>query len=393
MSPTPRALRRSLFASSPIVALAALALAPLACNAVLGNEPGVLAPEADAAAQAVETERPGPTEAGPVVSPPTDAGGGVADAEPAPTDGGTCAAGKKLCLGLCVDVNDPTYGCSPTGCEPCDLDHATTACRAGACAVGACADGYGDCNRAADDGCETDLSRAETCGQCNAACPPTAPVCIPEQPTFKCATGCNEGAPTLCGNQCVSIETNVAHCGACGNVCPAPANGTATCGAGTCGFTCKAGFHACGAECKPDRDPQACGAACTVCPVPANGQATCTNGTCGSTCAAGFHACGGECKSNDSVESCGNLCTPCPSGPNGTAQCTRGACGLACAAGFGNCNNNPGDGCEATLATDAANCGACGKKCKGKEVCQEGACKRFEGQADAGADAAPAPGG
>src|SRR5262249_47309433 len=35
----------------------------------------------------------------------------------------------------------------------------------------------------------------------------------------------------------------------------------------------------------------------------------------------------------------------------------------ACNAGWGDCNQDPSDGCEANLHTDAGNCGLCGTKC------------------------------
>ena len=58
----------------------------------------------------------------------------------------------------------------------------------------------------------------------------------------------------------------------------APANGSATCVGGTCGFACNAGYHACGSSCVADTDATHCGAACAVCPAPTNGTATCSGG-------------------------------------------------------------------------------------------------------------------
>jgi len=40
---------------------------------------------------------------------------------------------------------------------------------------------------------------------------------------------------------------STAHCGACGHACSAPANATATCSEGTCGFTCNEGYEPDGA--------------------------------------------------------------------------------------------------------------------------------------------------
>jgi len=52
-----------------------------------------------------------------------------------------------------------------------------------------------------------------------------------------------------------------------------------------------------------------------------------------------------------------------------------GVCGLGtCNAGFGDCNGMPADGCEVNLATNNANCGACGNVCTGGNVCKQGTC-------------------
>lgn len=45
-----------------------------------------------------------------------------------------------------------------------------------------------------------------------------------------------------------------------------------------------------------------------------------------------------------------------------------------CAARFADCNRSLADGCEANLATDDANCGACGNACGAGLACQAGSC-------------------
>jgi hypothetical protein len=50
------------------------------------------------------------------------------------------------------------------------------------------------------------------------------------------------------------------------------------------------------------------------------------------------------------------------------------ACGIQCAAGYANCNKDAKDGCEVKLASDALNCGACGKSCNGG-TCAGGTCQ------------------
>jgi hypothetical protein len=193
--------------------------------------------------------------------------------------------------------------------------------------VASCDKGFDNCNLNAADGCETDLSLPASCGRCGDACPSIAPMCAPLGVSFACASGCPTAAPVLCGQECVAPMTSINHCGVCGHACPAVDQATIACTLGVCSFTCKTGYHACGGKCVVTTDPTACGAACTVCPLPANAVAT----------------------------------------------CPANACNFACKPGFGDCNKNAADGCEATLATDPKNCGACGNVCP-SGVCLNSAC-------------------
>lgn len=49
-------------------------------------------------------------------------------------------------------------------------------------------------------------------------------------------------------------------------------------------------------------------------------------------------------------------------------------CKVACAVNFGDCNLQAGDGCEATLQSDNANCGKCGNACAANAKCTNGQC-------------------
>src|SRR5437773_4373126 len=44
------------------------------------------------------------------------------------------------------------------------------------------------------------------------------------------------------------------------------------------------------------------------------------------------------------------------------------ACQFVCASGSADCNNNPNDGCETSVASDANNCGGCGVACSGNNI-------------------------
>lgn len=165
----------------------------------------------------------------------------------APNPDGSCAADRKLCDGECVSLEDARYGCAATACTACALPNARATCAAGACAVGACDAKRADCNRAAGDGCETSVLTPTDCGGCGITCK-AGEVCS----EGACAATCS-GGKTSCGGACVDTSTEPLHCGGCGKPCPTVANGTATCAASACGFTCNAGFGVC-----PDIAPNAC---------------------------------------------------------------------------------------------------------------------------------------
>ena len=313
---------------STIARFLVLAVGVAGCNTILDNKPGSLDPST-------------PSDVTPTV--PSSDGGGLADVprrgeQPPSPDSGTtdppdggesplCAPGQQMCHGFCVGMTDPMYGCGNPACQPCTIAHGTAACQANTCVVQACDKGYADCNQDPADGCEVDLSKATSCGACNAVCPAATPVCAPAGAAFQCTTGCAPDAPLLCGNECVSPLTSVNHCGACNTKCPEIAHAEAGCVAGTCTFNCKPGYHACGARCVVSTDPTACGPTCTVCPVPTNAAATCQADT----------------------------------------------CAFQCNAGFGNCNQDPADGCETNFATDPLHCGGCGLSCNGG-TCNAGVC-------------------
>lgn len=352
-----------------LVTSGVLAFTFLGCNAILDNQPGTLVEGGDGGTSP-DPGAPTPPDEEPPVSDP-DAGTTTPDTGRPPS---TCPAGTQLCFGTCVSTADPVFGCGDPSCKPCPSAHATMGCRAGKCAVTTCDPGYADCNATAGDGCEKDLSKATSCGTCNAVCGAASPFCTPSGPTFQCTNGCAPAAPLNCGAECVDPLTSTNHCGGCNLKCTPVPNGTNACTTGICTFTCKAQFHACAGTCVGTTDPTACGPACTACPVPPGGAATCIADTCGITCAAPSKACGGKCTAPTDPTACGAACTVCPVPPNAVATCAANACGFTCSAGFGNCDATPANGCETTFATDPLNCGACGKSCTG-QPCVDGICQ------------------
>jgi hypothetical protein len=318
----------------PFIRFVFLAAGVAGCNAILDNQPGTLR---DTSTPSDETSPTEPSEPGKLPGLPTLPGdAGTTDpVVPAPTqptqDGGSgpqCAPGQKLCHGLCVALTDPRFGCGDPACTPCTAPHGVAGCNNNACTVQSCDPNFFDCNGIATDGCEVDLSNVATCGSCNGACPPTAPVCAPGGGGFACTTGCPAEAPVLCGNQCTALSS-VQHCGACDNRCPEVANAESECTAGQCAFRCRPGHHACAGACVALTDPKACGPTCAVCPEHPNTDATCVADTCGSQCKAGF----------------------------------------------ADCNLDPLDGCERSLLTDPTACGACNNLCAAGQTCVNGLCQ------------------
>ena len=293
-----------------VLSASTLALGLVGCNQLLDNNPGT----------PVETEQAGTTP-GPVTP-----GSQIPGADGGDLSSSTgCPAGQQACFGTCVSMLDPLYGCGDPSCAPCASTHATMACQGRQCVVSACEAGYANCNAKAADGCETDLSKAATCGSCNAACGAAAALCAPLGPSFQCSSACTPGAPLQCGAECVDPQTSINHCGGCNVRCPVVANATTSCNAGACAIACKVQMHACAGKCVSNTDPASCGAACTACPAPAGGAATCVNDTCGVKCHGKTVLCGGACVSDAAFDSDPLNCGVCGKSCAGGA-CMKGAC-------------------------------------------------------------------
>jgi hypothetical protein len=216
----------------------------------------------------------------------------------------------------------------------------------------------------------------------------------------QCANGC--GTPSLqdccglklCGSSCVDLARDQNNCGACGNVCPpgrpcgdgvignqiqcgCPGrlllcpneNGPPTCvdpwsdphNCGTCGMQCK-GCNQFGC-CLLRMDWTMC--ADQRCVDGLHDRNNC--GSCDVKCAPGAGCCNGFCDTGFSDAAC--PCGPCVTG----FHCiSAGYCG--CLPGEVICGNNNSH-CLA-LASDPANCGACGNACAQGSVCSNGACKQ-----------------
>lgn len=77
------------------------------------------------------------------------------------------------------------------------------------------------------------------------------------------------------------------------------------------------------------------------------------------------------------VRHCGSCDTACLSTSSLTPWtwvCSEGQCRLACEPSHADCNGLESDGCETSVRSDPANCGACGNVCADGVVCWRGAC-------------------
>src|SRR5262245_21319919 len=169
----------------------------------------------------------------------------------------SCNPGFRNCDGMApngceINGNVDTNNCGNCGLACAQLPHAVAGCMNAACVVASCAMGYGNCDKADHNGCETDLT------------------------------------------------ANMSHCGACGKVCPAPANVVASCTAGMCvQGGCVQDYTDCdnnmnnGCEARLATDPKNCGVCGKVCMGAGapNTSVACVNGACSFACNAGFADC------------------------------------------------------------------------------------------------------
>ncbi|MBK8691199.1 MAG: hypothetical protein IPN17_02545 [Deltaproteobacteria bacterium] len=312
--------------------------------------------------------------------------------------------GADVPVGLCRDNID--CGGNEFGFRVCDT--ATGACVActatnrGSCAAGQYCTPASRC----EAGCAVDADCAADGGTFR--CDPVGHVCVGCTRDDQCAPGtvcgamatcvpgCNDrqacpSGEACCADACRRVQLDVAHCGGCGRACAAP-NGVAGCAAGVCVVAaCSTGFGDCdgnaanGCEVAVTDSVAHCGSCGSACAAGANATATCAAGRCAVRCAAGFADCDDNpangCEVDTRVTSahCGACGQACAAGANATATCAAGRCAATCAPGFGDCDDNPANGCEASLTSDPARCGTCSTTCSGgtnaRPVCGAGVCR------------------
>ncbi len=138
---------------------------------------------------------------------------------------------------------------------------------------------------------------------------------------------------------------------------------------------CKPDEKQCDGICVKKDDPKyGCGA--DTCTAPCQGTGapntvpSCNAGACATGCAPGFDDCDGDlkngCETNTQTEvaNCGKCGNKCGDAHATAKTCTAGMCVFTCEAGWLNCASDA-DGCNKNVATDAQNCGKCGRDCLG----------------------------
>ena len=157
---------------------------------------------------------------------------------------GTCTmcGDSEECIDVSVGTPDGSNGITNCGdCDiTCSLDNVENAkCTAGVCAP-QCVTGFGNCNTAANDGCETDLTTTANCGLCARACSQIGTAsteCVSGRCTPTCTPGyadCNGDAQPVVNDGCEffleALDRCTTSCSATAVACEA----TKVCNSGAC---------------------------------------------------------------------------------------------------------------------------------------------------------------
>jgi hypothetical protein len=138
-----------------------------------------------------------------------------------------CPAGERCCAGACANVQQSAEHCGAC-LQACSANHGTPSCTGGQCQID-CDDHWADCDEnARTNGCESDLSTRENCGECERLCEnvnvsQNRCVLNEEQNEYECVPECAAGFADDDDIPANGCETNVDDCAsnACenGGVC------------------------------------------------------------------------------------------------------------------------------------------------------------------------------
>ncbi|MDQ3176963.1 MAG: hypothetical protein M3Q72_05350, partial [Actinomycetota bacterium] len=143
----------------------------------------------------------------------------------------------------------------------------------------------------------------------------------------------------------------------------------------------------CGASCVDTAThPDHCGACDVDCAGAVGASGLCMAGTCRVVCDPLEGDCDADlangCETGlaSNAANCGACGRSCAFA-NAVGGCSTGACSIAsCETGYDDCDGALENGCEADLGSDAFNCGACGTVCGAGEGCLDGACALIHGE-------------
>jgi hypothetical protein len=168
-----------------------------------------------------------------------------------------CDAGYANCAGGYADgcesnIQSDTSHCG--GCnKPCSVSNATAKCDAGTCAINNCSGTFRDCDSSPGNGCEINIAtNPQNCGGCGpagqncatkyanatstcfaSAC--TAPSCVASYDD--CTGGTADG--------CETDITTLDHCGDCDVTCETQHASSTACSSGACNPVCEPGWAKC----------------------------------------------------------------------------------------------------------------------------------------------------
>ena len=308
----------------------------------------------------------------------------------------TCSAGYGNCDGEVWNGCEVDLSSSTSNCGACNLNClnlpsvASASCLRGSCQI-ACKPNRANCDNNSSNGCEVDLlSDLGNCGKCGVVCKNLQNVksttCLNGGcQIVTCADGyadCDKNVENGCE---VNLNDSESHCGACGQKCSTDScsgSADATCSSGKCIIKCKEGLSDCNENaldgCESDllSDEKNCGKCGNEC----KWNEVCKDGKCSTTgCKEGWADC--DKKSSNGCEinltcdekNCGKCDNECECGKNAKPLCKDSTCTFECEDGFANCSGR-GNGCETNLRDDSNNCGKCGFKCSKFTYCKSGIC-------------------
>lgn len=240
--------------------------------------------------------------------------------------------------------NNPANGCEtntlvdPARCGTCQnvCSGSTPTCRDGQCRS-SCPTGREDCDHDPSNGCETDVTTIDNCDSCGKRCLNTANATAVCKDGKQCDVVCSSGYGNCDGDIAtgceVLLDTDPKNCGTCRDAC-STVHGTPSCAGRACSIQCDSGYGDCDGDVKTgcendlNTDPSHCGTCIVACPAaPAQATATCDTGHCGWACFAGWGDCnkqaadGCEIDLTSTTANCGQCGHDCAG-----ASCSRGMC-------------------------------------------------------------------